>query len=295
MRNREESVIIKKLGKTGEVMNEKIQISDLTIDNYTAKDAMKRVVEYLNTEALNIIEIVTLGTLEELANNEELQRQVSEFDITFAGDRAILEAAGIKDARSLRDAEPMLFIKMAMRFLHKYQVKVFLLAENGPNLIKLQEQFRETYSQAIIVGSATMEEHGASDDMMLNLVNGVEADCIISTLPSPMQEQFIIRNKSLLDAKLWLGLGNSFYMMKEGQSVFGRIKKLFARQILKKEIEFTSEPWPDNRNHNRRKGKIESPFNNIQYRNNEICIKQFNQTCFNQWKQKQINAAVKKQ
>ena len=241
MRNRKESVIIKKLGKTGEVMNEKIQISDLTIDNYTAKDAMKRVVEYLNTEALNIIEIVTLGTLGELANNEELQRQVSEFDITFAGDRAILEAAGIKDARSLRDAEPMLFIKMAMRFLHKYQVKVFLLAENALNLVKLQEQFRETYSQAVIVGTATMEEHGTSDDMILNLVNGVEADCIISTLPSPMQEQFIIRNKSLLDAKLWLGLGNSFYMMKEGQSILGRIKKLFARQILKKEIEKKGE------------------------------------------------------
>ncbi len=241
MPNRKESVIIKKLGKTGEVMNEKIQISDLTIDNYTAKDAMKRVVEYLNTEALNIIEIVTLGTLGELADDEELQRQVSEFDITFAGDRAILEAAGIKDARSLRDAEPMLFIKMAMRFLHKYQVKVFLLAENESGLAKLQEQFHETYSQAVIVGAATMEEHGTSDDMILNLVNGVEADCIISTLPSPMQEQFIIRNKSLLDARLWLGLGNSFYMMKEGQSVFGRIKKLFARQILKKEIEKKGE------------------------------------------------------
>lgn len=241
MRNKKESVIIKKLGKTGEVMNEKIQISDLTIDNYTAKDAMKRVVEYLNTEALNVIEIVTLGTLGELANNEELQKQVSEFDITFAGDMAILEAAGIKDARRLRDAEPMLFIKMVMRFLHKYQVSVFLLTETVADLEKLQSHLREEHTKAVIVGTATMEENGASDDMILNLVNGVEADCIISTLPSPLQEQFIIRNKSLLDAKLWLGLGNSFYKMKDGQSVISRIKKLFARQLLKKEIEKKGE------------------------------------------------------
>lgn len=216
-------------------MNEKIQISDLTIDNYTAKEAMKRMVEYLNTDGLNVIEIVTVDTIGELANDEELQKQVSQFDITFAGDTTIFEAAGIQDA------EPMLFIKMVLRFLHKYQVRVFLLAEDVSCMEKLQKQMEEVCGQAIVVGSATIGEQGTSDDMILNLVNGVETDCIISTLPSPMQEQFIIRTKSLLDARLWLGLGNSFYKMREGQSVLGKIKKLFARQILKKEIEKKGE------------------------------------------------------
>ena len=105
----------------------------------------------------------------------------------------------------------------------------------------LQKQMEEICEQAVVVGSATIEEQGASDDMILNLVNGVEADCIISTLSSPMQEQFVIRNKFLLNARLWLGLGNSFYKMKEKESVLGKIKKMFAKQILKKEIEKKGE------------------------------------------------------
>lgn len=217
-------------------MNDKIQISDLIIDNYTAKDAMKRVVEYINTEALSVVEMITLSTLGEVANQEELQRQISEFDITFAGDRAILQAAGIKDARRLRDSEPLLFVKMAMRFLHKNQLRVFLIAETADTLQKLQNYIEEEYASIEIVECATMEEHGMSDDTILNRVNGVETDCIISILPSPMQENFIIRNKSLLNARLWLGFGNWFSKMEKEHSVFGKIKKLLARQILKKEI-----------------------------------------------------------
>ncbi len=222
-------------------MNKNIQISDLTIDNYTAKDAMQRVVEYMNTECLNIVEMISLATLEGLANDDELQKQVSEFDITFAGDQAILEAAGINDARRLRDAEPLLFVKMAMRFFHKNRVRVFLLAEDSETLQKLQDYMEQEYAGSEIVGHATMEEHGMSDDMILNLVNGVEADCIVSILPSPMQEKFIIRNKTLLNVKLWLGLGSWFDTMRKGQSFLSKIKKLLTRWILKKEMEKKGE------------------------------------------------------
>ena len=86
-----------------------------------------------------------------------------------------------------------------------------------------------------------MEEQGVYDDLILNMVNGAEADCILSTLPSPRQEEFIIKNKSLLDVKLWLGLGNSFHGIKERQSFISRIKKRFVKQILKKEMEKKGE------------------------------------------------------
>lgn len=217
-------------------MNEKIQISDLIIDNYTAKDAMKRVVEYMNIEALNIVEMITLSTLGEVANQEELQRQISEFDITFAGDNAILQAAGVEDARRLRASEPLLFVKLAMHFLHKNRSRVFLLADNVNELQKLRQSVTEEYASIQIVGTATMEENGTSDDMILNLINGVEADCIISILPSPTQENFIIRNKSLLNARLWLGFGNWFEKIKTEHSFVGKIKKMLAKQILKREI-----------------------------------------------------------
>ena len=44
-------------------MNEKIQVLGLEIDNLTVKDAVKRVVSYMETEPVSVVEMVTMNTL----------------------------------------------------------------------------------------------------------------------------------------------------------------------------------------------------------------------------------------
>lgn len=216
-------------------MNEKIQVHDLAIDNYTAKDAMKLVLEYMDTEILNIVEMVTLSTLGMIQEQEELQRQMSEFDITFAGDKAILEAAGVLDGRRLQETEPVLFVKMVMRYLHKNAVPIFLIAEDEEALQRVNDIIAKEYSSIRIVGSTTIKQ-GLSNDMILNLMNGAEATCVLSTLPSPIQEQFIIRNKNLLNARVWFGFGVMLDKMSREDSFLFKMKRLFMFHLLKKQI-----------------------------------------------------------
>ena len=44
-------------------MDEKIQILGLEIDYFTVKDAVKRVVSYMETEPVSVVEMVTMSTL----------------------------------------------------------------------------------------------------------------------------------------------------------------------------------------------------------------------------------------
>lgn len=44
-------------------MNEKMNVLDVQLDNCTAKDAMKIIAEYMQTEELNTVDIVTVDTL----------------------------------------------------------------------------------------------------------------------------------------------------------------------------------------------------------------------------------------
>ena len=81
-----------------------------------------------------------------------------------------------------------------------------------------------------------MEEHGVSDDMIVNMVNGTETDCIMAFLPSPLQEQFALRNKSLLNARMWMGLGTDVKDKLMGSLVKNKLKTFFVRQFLKKKI-----------------------------------------------------------
>ena len=217
-------------------MNEKIQVLDLEIDNLTAKDAMKHVVSYMEADPVSVVEMVTMNTLGKFQQDERAKELFESFDVALASDKGMLEAAGITDERRLKEVDELLFIKMAMRFLHKNHAKVFLLAENEADLQKLETYMHEDYFHIQVTGKATMSENAESDDMLLNLVNGAEAECIFSALPSPMEEYFIFQNKSLVNAKVWLGFGNLLDELKKEKTGFQKVKEFILRQLLKKEM-----------------------------------------------------------
>lgn len=218
-------------------MSDKIKVLGVSIDHYTAKEAMKKVMEYMGTEPINVIEMVTMNTLSQLLNKEEQKTYIDEFDLTFAGDKSILEAAGVTDSKYLNEAKTLLFVKMVMRFLHKSHKKVFLLAGDEEALKELKEYVSGKYSGIVISETATMTEHGKSDDMIVNRINGVETDCIIAALPSPLQEEVILRNRTLLNARIWFGMGTE--LEERRRTGFGRrrFKAFFTQHIVKKKIE----------------------------------------------------------
>ena len=216
-------------------MNEQIKVLGLRIDNYAAKDAVKNVVSYLGTEPVNVVEMVTMNTIGKFQQDETAGELFESIDIALAGDKGILQAAGVKDERRLKEVEELLFIKMIMRVLHKNSTRVFLLAENHADLQKLEMYMHEDYSNIQVIGKATRED-GISDDKILNLVNGAEAECILSALSSPTEEDFVCRNKSLLNARVWLGMGNMLDELKKEKTTFQKIKEFILRQVLKNEI-----------------------------------------------------------
>lgn len=218
-------------------MSEKIKVLGVSIDYYTAKEAMKKVMEYMETEPVNVVEMITMNMLSQLLNNEEQKSYVDEFDLTFAGDKSILEAAGVTDSKYLNEAETLLFVKMVMRFLHKSHKRVFLLAEEEDTLNELKEYVTGKYSGIVISETATMEEHGKSDDMIVNRINGAETDCIIAALPSPLQEEIILRNRTLLNARIWFGMGTGLKEYRTTGCVRRRLKTFFTQHIVKKKIE----------------------------------------------------------
>lgn len=217
-------------------MNEKIQVLGIEIDNYSAKDAVKLMMTYMGTEPVNVIEMVTMNTLGKFQQDEEAGTLFHSFDLALAGDKGILQAAGVIEERRLKEVEELLFIKMAMRYLHKNNARVLLLAENAADLEKLEGYMKEDYANIQVVETATLEEQAASDDKLLNLVNGAEAECILSTLSSPTEEQFVYRNKSLINARVWLGFGNLLGEMRKQKTIFQKVKEFVLRQILKREM-----------------------------------------------------------
>lgn len=218
-------------------MSNKISVLDIDIDNCSAKEAMKKTVEYMGTEPVNIIEMATVDGLMQMDNMLQLKEEVRDFDLILAGDKTILEAADITDRKCLQETEGRVFLKMFMRYLHKNHKRIYLLVESEEEGQKFYEYLQRHYGGLQIIGMAKISAQNRADDMLVNAINGGEVDCILASLAAPLQEEFIVKNKSLLDVRLWVGLGKENVPIRKTGIGQGRLTQFVVKRIFKKEME----------------------------------------------------------
>jgi N-acetylglucosaminyldiphosphoundecaprenol N-acetyl-beta-D-mannosaminyltransferase len=218
-------------------MNKKVNVLDIEIDNYTAKEAMQSVVEYMDQVPLRVIEVATIGGLMQADAVEELKPGIQEFDIILAGDKSILEAAGVQDKRCLQEIEKNVFLKLFFQYLHKNYKRVYLLVETEEEAQSYYNYFQKHHSGVQIVGLAKVSAADRADDMLVNAINGEEVDCVIAALSTPLQEDFIIKNRKLLDARIWLGIGKLTLPYRDDDWFLQRIGSYIMKHIFKKELE----------------------------------------------------------
>ena len=105
-------------------MDSKINVLGIYIDNYTGKEAMKEAVGYMESDPVNIVELLTVDAVMDVDLQQETKEQLRSFDLVLAGDKTILEAADVEEKRCLQETENHLFMKMFLRYLHKNHKRV---------------------------------------------------------------------------------------------------------------------------------------------------------------------------
>lgn len=213
-------------------MEKKINIFDVEIDGFTAKAAMQAAVRYMQSEPINTIEIVTLDMLMQGQGSPEWIEKTKEIDLVLPGESEILEAAENVDKNLLRDVTNEMFLKMFLRYLQRNHMKVFLISGSDEELVNLKAAL-ERYSKGIvIVGEGVLDPENKAVEEIINEVNGVETDCILSILPSPQQEEFIVRNSALLNARMWLGCGKTLTRL-YGKRSEGGLYRFFLKKVFR--------------------------------------------------------------
>lgn len=218
-------------------MSEKINVLDIEIDEFTAKEAMKESIDYMFSEPVSIIEMVTIDSLMQMGEVQNLKEEVSRFEMVLAGDKTILEAAEVTEHRYLQETENKTFLKMFFRYLHKNHKRVYLLAESENECEEFYSYLENYYSGIQVVGLAKVSAENRADDMLINAINGGEVDCVLAALSAPLQEEFIAKNKGILNARIWLGLGKGILPVGRRGISQNKITQFVVKHIFKKEIE----------------------------------------------------------
>ena len=218
-------------------MDGKMNVLNVQLDDYTAKDAMKAVTEYMHTEPVNTVEILTVDILMKAAQTEGLKEDIEQLDLVIAGDESILEAAEVTEKKKLQEAHNQVFMKLVFHYFHKNRSRVFLLTDLPEETQKLEQFLQSEYTGIQIAGTACVPEDESAYDLITNQINGAEVDCVLSSMVSPKQEEFIRRCKNLLNTRLWLGIGTESGIMTQKETWRVRFREFLIRKILKREVE----------------------------------------------------------
>lgn len=218
-------------------MDSKINVLGIYIDNYTGKEAMKEAVGYMESDPVNIVELLTVDAVMDVDLQQETKEQLRSFDLVLAGDKTILEAADVEEKRCLQETENHLFMKMFLRYLHKNHKRVYLLVETQEEGEAFFQYLEHYYRGIQIVGMAKVSAENRADDMLVNAINGSEVDCVLSALSVPLQEDFIAKNRNLLDARVWIGVGKKIFSPRKPGFGQGKIAKYLLNHIFRREME----------------------------------------------------------
>lgn len=226
-------------------MDNRINVLDINIDKLTAKEAMKRFIEFLGTEPVDVIELVTAESLMQMDEMPGLKTQADSFEMVLAGETTILKSAGIQDKNTLSETEKQVFLKMMFRYLHRNHKRVYLLVDTQEQGEELYDYLERSYYNIQVGGMAKVAAEDRADDMIVNAVNGAEVDCVISVMSAPLREDFILNNRNRLNARVWLGVGGELPSQKQtgiGQRRFSRflIKKLFQKEVERRKRDISN-------------------------------------------------------
>ena len=124
-------------------MEEKINILDLDLDCITAKDAMIQAIQFLDSESLDVIEIISMNALMEYQDNAQWRNLTAEMGMLIPGEAEILKAADISDRTKLKEAEEGTFLKLFIKYLEKKRKNIYVLAQSEEEYLMTEEILRK--------------------------------------------------------------------------------------------------------------------------------------------------------
>ena len=85
--------------------------------------------------------------------------------------------------------------------------QLFILTETEQDYNHACAYLKQHLPKLIVKGHYCFEEN-LQDEQIVNTVNTIAPDIILSILPSTLQEEWIVENSSKVNAKLYVGMGN---------------------------------------------------------------------------------------
>ena len=188
-------------------MIKKIDIMGIGLDNYTVRESMRQVENYLSNDVLNTIENISMQMLIASETDPVVHNVISELDLSVIGEKEILKAADADSMQRVQETEQNDFSYEFYRRIERNKRSIFVLGQTEEDVQKVKAELQEAFPKLILAGEYALENCVGNLDAVINEMNATTPDVIVSILPSPLQEHFFAEHKDKMSATIWFGMG----------------------------------------------------------------------------------------
>lgn len=217
-----------------------IDVAGIQLDNYTVREAIMDVERDMSDQGFHTIEEVNTDTLMLAASDEAVRETLMTLEHTVISEVSILEAVGAGNYQRRHEVEHHDFFYELMRRIERNHKTVYLIGDTEVRTAQMQESLEVLYPKVQVAGVESLDHWDGAIDAVINEMNAATPDVIISMLPSPMQEHFLLENKDKLSANLWYGMGN-LDPAKDKRGILHLIRKVIRTHKLEKQIHSYSQ------------------------------------------------------
>lgn len=189
-------------------MIKEITVAGIKLNSYTALENLTQIGRRLDNNVFTTVQEIYMRTLLLAKEDAVVKDAIEALDVTVIAENGVWDAAGENSNFRRREIEKREFFFQLMHILERNKYSIFVLGETQEEVQTTCEYIAEEFPRLKVLGSKAFEECVGANEGIINDINMLAPDVIVSVLPSPLQEHFLNEHKPMMSARLWYGIGN---------------------------------------------------------------------------------------
>lgn len=212
-----------------------IDFAGIVLDNYSVHETIMNVEKNMSDHGFHTIEEVNMDTLMQAETDEVIKDALQMAEHTVIAEAGILDAVGAGSYQRRHEIEHHDFFYELMKRIERNHKTLFVIGDSMERVEQMCERIADRNPKCEIVGMEALDECSGATDAVVNEINALAPDVILSIIPSPQQEHFLMENREKMSAELWYGLGK-IALGKPGSRLALKIRKLIRTHKLEKQL-----------------------------------------------------------
>ena len=172
-----------------------IDFAGIVLDNYSVRETIMNVEKNMSDQGFHTIEEVNMDTLMQAETDEVIKDALQMAEHTVIAEAGILDAVGAGSYQRRHEIEHHDFFYELMKRIERNHKTLFVIGDSMERVEQMCERISDRYPKCDIVGMEALDECSGVTDAVINEINALAPDVVLSIIPSPQQEHFLMENR----------------------------------------------------------------------------------------------------